>query len=298
MKKTNHKLLLGAHMSVAGGFEKAIERGESIECTAIQVFTKSNRQWAAKPISLSEGELFCATVRNSSIKAQNILSHASYLINIGSPESTTRQKSIYALVEELVRCEILGIHYLVLHPGSHTGSGQTACLQHITESLNAAFELFKGKTMVLLENMAGQGSVMCSDFEQLAHIRENINQKSRLGFCFDTCHAFAAGYDFRTEKSYESMWKEYDSTVGLSNLKAIHINDSKTDLGSHVDRHDEIGKGKIGLHAFEYLFNDSRFYDIPKILETPNDDLADYAKNMETIKSLISDETKKKLGLE
>lgn len=297
MQKKQSTLLFGAHMSTAGGFEKAIERGQSIHCTAIQIFTKSNRQWACKPITPQEAELFRATVHASSIDYKNIIVHAAYLINIGSPDADSQKKSIASLIIELERCEALGIPYLVLHPGSHTGSGIEACLERIAKNLDVVFETFKGNTMVLLENMAGQGSVACATFEQLASTREKSHYKNKIGFCFDTCHAFAAGYDMRTQTTYDQLWQEYDSIIGLKNLKAMHINDSKKELASKIDRHEEIGDGKLGLEPFKLLFNDPRFFDIPKILETPYDDLADYSKNMHTIKGLLTQKTKEKLGL-
>lgn len=296
MEKTKKQLLLGAHMSVAGGFEKAIERAESIQCTALQIFTKSNRQWASKPISAHEAETFRATVHNSNIKPKNIVVHAAYLINIGSPELETQKKSVNALIHELERCELLGIPYLVLHPGSHGSSDLDECIKRIAHNLDVVLTAFNGKTMVLLENMAGQGSVVCATFQQLALIREMAQHKKRIGFCFDTAHAFAAGYDLRTKKAYDDLWNEYDSIIGLHNLKVLHINDSKKELGSKVDRHEEIGKGKIGPEFFAMLFNDARFFDLPKILETPNDDLADYAKNMKFIEGLLTQETQIKLG--
>lgn len=297
MKKTQSTLLLGAHMSIADGFEKAIEYGQSIDCTAIQIFTKSNRQWACKAITPQEAELFRTAVHKSSISYKNIVVHATYLINIGSPDVDAQKKAIAALVVELERCETLGILYLVLHPGSHTGSGIEGCLERIAKNLDTALETFKGNTMVLLENMAGQGTVACATFEQLASIREKTHHKNKIGFCFDTCHAFAAGYDIRTQKTYDKVWEEYDAIIGLANLKVMHINDSKKELGSKVDRHAEIGDGNLGLEPFKLLFNDPRFFDIPKILETPNDSLADYAKNMHIIKGLLTKATKEKLGL-
>ena len=269
MTKKKHSLLLGAHMSISGGLEKSIERGESINCTAIQIFTKSNRQWTAKKLTDDSRSLFKERVKDSFIRS--IIVHATYLINLGSPDIQTNKKSVTAVCEELKRCEQLDIPYLVLHPGSHLKSGEKTCLEKISDALNTIFEKTPGKTMILLENMAGQGSQVCYSFEQLAYIRSRSAYKKRLGICFDTCHAFAAGYDFRTQGSYTKIWKQFDTIIGLENLKAIHINDSKKELGSKIDRHEEIGKGKIGLEAFRLLFNDKRFFDIPKILETPKD---------------------------
>ena len=279
------KLLLGAHMSMIGGFYRAIERGESIGCTTIQIFTKNNRQWHAKPLQNEEIELFKNKWKESSI--QSIIAHATYLINLGSPQKELEEKSIKAAINELERCNSLTISYLVLHPGSHTNTDETESLKRIARNLDFIFESAQGDTSILLETMAGQGSSLCYSFEHIAEIIKLSKHKKRLGVCFDTCHAFAAGYDFRTKKDYIAMWKHFDDTIGLNKLHAIHINDSKTDCGSRVDRHTDIGKGKLGLEAFRLLFNDKRFANIPKILETPYTTLDDYKRNMETIYSLI-----------
>lgn len=289
-------LLLGAHMSIAGGFEQALFRGESIGCTAIQIFTKSNRQWRANPITQEQATLFKETAEKSSI--QWIMTHASYLINIAAPDPEIHKKSIAALAQELQRCELLGIPYLILHPGSAGKGDQKAALAQIAQSLDDVFNEIPGSTMILLENMAGQGSSTCSTFESLAAVRQLAHHKKRLGFCFDTCHAFAAGYDLRTEASYEKTWKEFDEIIGIEHLKAMHINDSKKELGSKVDRHEEIGHGALGLESFRLLFNDPRFFSIPKILETPKDTLEDYAKNMLLLRRLISRKTAMILDLD
>jgi deoxyribonuclease-4 len=295
------RLLLGAHMSISGGFETAIARGTSIGCTTIQVFTKSNRQWHAKPIDPEEAELFRTAVKESDIDP--IVAHATYLINLGASDAAIAKKSVKAVLDELERCNLLGIPYLVLHPGSHNNTNEEECLARIAENLDTIFETDTGKTKILLEIMAGQGSSVCYSFEHLATIRKLSHHKHRLGVCFDTCHAFAAGYDFTTPHGYKAMWDEFESVIGLEHLLAMHINDSKKELGSHVDRHEDVGKGEIGLEAFEMLFNDHRFFDIPKILETPEnkeekDSLKDYARNMRTIKNLLSEATKKKLDVQ
>jgi deoxyribonuclease-4 len=295
MAKNQRSLLLGAHMSIEGGFDQAIKRGESINCNTIQIFTKSNRQWQAKPITPEQAKSFKQAHQESSIGP--IVAHGTYLINIGSSDKELSKKSMLAVIEELERCNELGIHYFVLHPGSSVNSTESECLQRISENLNLILSKTTSKTVLLLENMAGQGSVVCYKFEQLKTVYDQIEFKNRVGYCFDTCHAFAAGYDFRTLATYEKMWQEFDQILGIDNLKAIHINDSKKELGSRVDRHEEIGKGQLGLETFSLLFNDERFYDIPKILETPNDDLIDYAHNMTILKGLISTKTKKLLGI-
>ncbi len=281
MKK--NKLLLGAHMSIAGGPDQAIERGQSIQCSTIQIFTKSNRQWHAKPLSTD--------VRNSFIKKQQaigpVVAHASYLINLGSSNLQTIQKSIPGLIIELERCQLLKIPYLVLHPGSLTEKTLAEGLQKIARNLDVALQNAKSDTMVLLENMAGQGSVSCYDFEHIKLIRQYSKESKRIGVCFDTCHAFAAGYDFRTKQLYEDMWHDFNTIIGLEHLKVIHMNDSKKELGSRVDRHEHIGKGKLGLNPFTFLMNDPRFESIAKILETPKEGLSDDQTNLQILKNLI-----------
>ncbi|HLJ31844.1 MAG TPA: deoxyribonuclease IV [Candidatus Babeliales bacterium] len=286
-------LLFGAHMSIAGEFKRAIERGESIGCTAIQIFTKSNRQWHAKAIGEKEAMEFKESWKASSITS--IVAHASYLINIGSPDKAIEHKSVNALKIEMERCAMLDIPYLVLHPGSHSHTDEKICLERISHNLDELFKQVDGCS-ILLETSAGQGTNVGYNFEQLAYIIKLSHHKNRLGVCFDTCHAFTAGYDFTTEKSYHDLWKQFDKIIGLNKLKAIHVNDSKQVLGSCIDRHADIGKGKMGLKPFELLFNDPQFFDIPKILETPKKDgLEKDKKNMETLVSLLSSKTKKAL---
>lgn len=290
-----NRLLLGAHMSIAGRLENAIQQGESIGCTTIQLFTKSNRQWHSKPISQEEAYAFRAAVKKSNIDP--IVAHASYLINIGSPTKEIEQKSINAVIDELQRCDQLGIPYLVLHPGSHTDTDEQECLKRIARNLDVILEKAQSKTKILLETMAGQGSTVCYAFEQIGAIRHLSHHKARIGVCFDTCHAFAAGYDFTTPAGYNAIWDEFDKSIGLNHLYVIHVNDSLKDLDSRVDRHADIGKGKIGADAFRLLFNDPRFFDIPKILETPKEDLADDQRNMQTIMNLLNKRTKEILDV-
>jgi len=291
MAKKKHILLLGAHMSISGGLEKAIIRGESIGCTAIQIFTKNNRQWAAKTLTTTEIDLFKKTARKSSIKF--IVAHATYLINLGASNKEIEKKSIEATKKELKRCATLNIPYLVLHPGSHIKTDEESCINQVSDNLNTILKTIPGKTMLLLETMPGQGTGICYRFEQIAQILKQSKFKKKLGVCFDTCHAFAAGYDFRTKTTYNRMWEDFDQTIGIKNLKVMHINDSKRPLGSRVDRHADIGKGELELNAFRLIFNDERFFDIPKILETPKETLEDDLKNMLTIKKLLLPKTRK-----
>jgi len=282
------QLLLGAHMSIAGGLEKAVLAGASIGCSTIQIFTKSNRQWSAKKLSDSEIDIYKETLTRISINP--IIAHTAYLINIGSPNKDIEKKSIASLAEEIERCDQLSIPYLVLHPGSYVDGNRHDCLERIIENLNTVIQK-KDTTMVLLELMAGQGSTVCSTFEELEYIYKRIDNKKNVGICFDTCHAWAAGYDFNTTQTYENMWRHFDATLGLKNLKVIHINDSKSIRGSHLDRHETIGKGTIGLEAFEMMMNDTDLFDIPKILETPKNSLEDDIYNMNILKELISETT-------
>ncbi len=288
------RLLYGAHMSIAGGLDKAISRGESIGCTTIQLFTKSSRQWTCNPLSTEEIELYKTTVAQSAIDP--VVAHTAYLINIGSPTKDIENKSIQSLITELERCNQLSIPYLVLHPGAHLETDEQSCLDRIVDNLNGIFLDNPGDTMILLELMPGQGSTVCYTFEQLAYVLKHVRTKKRLGVCLDTAHAWAAGYDFSTEKKYEIMWKQFEDTLGLESLKAIHMNDSKNRLGSHVDRHETIGKGTIGIQAFEMLMNDERFFDVPKILETPKETLDDDVYNMKTLKDLLTPSSYKKLN--
>ncbi len=289
---TKKKLLLGAHLSISGGFEQAIIKGEEIGCTALQIFTKSSRQWASKPITPEQAQLFKNTLNHSS--CQLIISHASYLINIGTSDEELRRKSILALKEELTRCHMLGIPFLVLHPGAFTHTSLEEGLDNAGQALTEVLKLDTGNTMILLENTAGQGSSLGSTFEQLAAIANNVTPQERIGVCFDTCHGFAAGYAFSTQQQYTALWHHFDDLIGLQRLKAFHCNDSAKALGSRVDRHAHIGQGAMGLEAFRLLMNDEKFLDIPKILETPKSatDLSDDLKNMAVLKNLVSAETK------
>jgi deoxyribonuclease IV len=293
--KKERTLLLGAHMSISGGLHLAITRAESIECTAIQIFTKSNRQWHAKPLAQQDIDLFTKAWKESPL-VKSIVVHASYLINIGSANKELEKKSLHALDIEFKRCAALGIPYLVLHPGSYTQQDEQSCILQISKNIDILLEN-NPDGMLLLETMAGQGSQVGYTFEQLAEIIKHSHHKKRLGVCIDTCHLFAAGYDFSSEKGYHDVWHQIDKVIGREKIKAIHLNDSHKDLGSHVDRHADIGKGKIGLKGFELLLNDPHLFDIPKILETPRADLADYRRNMDVLTDLLSKKTRELLTI-
>lgn len=286
MKNKKESLLLGAHMSIAGGLEKAIIRGELIGCTAIQLFTKSNRQWQAEELTEPSVSLFKKTANESLVTS--IIAHASYLINLAAEEPLIYKKSIDALLQEVMRCEQLDIPYLVVHPGSAGKQERSVALHKIALALEIILNQTMGKTMILLETVAGQGTSLGNTFEELAEIRNGVKTKELIGICVDTCHIFAAGYDISSVKGYQETWKKFDSLIGLSHLKAFHLNDSMKNLASRVDRHAHIGEGKIGLEAFALLLNDPRFFDIPKILETPKgeDEMHDDIKNMEILRKL------------
>lgn len=281
------QFLAGVHVSIAGGFFKAIEEGTQIGCTAIQIFTKSNRQWASKIILANDAERFITAKKNSEI--QLVAAHASYLINLGSANQNVQKKSFDALVDEVKRCAQLQIPYLVLHPGTAEIALKNETLQFIGEQISNALEQTSNcNVTILIETMAGQGKSIGSSFEELAAILQFITHKTRIGICFDTCHVFAAGYDFTTPTGYKKVFEKFDTIVGLKYLKMFHINDSKKELGSYVDRHENIGQGAIPLNAFAMIMNDVRFIDIAKILETPKtEDLENDKKNLEILMNLI-----------
>lgn len=281
-------MLIGAHLSVAGGVDKAFGRARQIDCTTFQIFTKSNRQWKAKALESKTIELYHQQQTETGITP--VICHASYLINIGSPDEAIWTKSLNALLIELERCELLKIPYLVLHPGAHMDSGVEAGIARVAQALDIAHQRLPDHAVkVALEITAGQGTTLGSTFEEIAQIIEACQQSERLAVCFDTCHALAAGYEFRTPASYEAMLADFDRIIGLDRLKVIHTNDSETDLGSHVDRHAHIGEGYIGLGPFGYFLNDTRFKKVPFLLETPkDDDPGDDIRNLEKLRSLIN----------
>ncbi len=277
--------LLGAHVSISKGVYNAPKRGRDLDCDAIQIFSKNQMQWQAKPFTEDDINKFRENVEKYEIK--DVVIHTSYLINIGSPEKEKLKKSQDALIDEFHRADQLGIPYIVLHPGSHMGKGEELGLGIIADSINYILDVTKdSNVMLLLETTAGQGSNLGYRFEHLAYLIDKTEQKERIGVCFDTCHVFAAGYDIRTKDAYEETMKKFDDTIGISNLKVFHLNDSKNDLGTRKDRHEHIGKGYIGLDGFRFLVNDERFNDRPMILETPGGEKY-YKENLEVLRSLI-----------
>lgn len=257
-------------MSAAGGVENTPANAHAIGAKAFALFTKNQRQWVAKPLTQENIDGFKANCKKYGYDSKHILPHDSYLINLGHPEKEGLKKSQDAFLDEMQRCEQLGLSLLNFHPGSHLKKiSEKECLSTIAGSINLALEKTNGVTAVI-ENTAGQGTNLGFTFEQLAEIIEQVEDKSRVGVCIDTCHAFTAGYDLITDEGYAETFGKFEKIVGLNYLKGIHLNDSKKELGSHVDRHDSIGKGFIGKEAFRRMMQDSRFDDIPIILETPD----------------------------
>ncbi len=259
---------VGAHTSASGGVFNAVANAQEIGARAFALFTKNQRQWVAKDLDTETIDKFKRALDDSGILPKHVLPHDSYLINLGHPESHKREKSINAFIDEVQRCEVLGLDKLNFHPGSHLKQiDEDECLDKIAEAMNITLDKTNGVSLVL-ENTAGQGSNLGWKFEHLAHIIDKVEDKSRVGICIDTCHMFTAGYDIRTKEVYDKTWDEFERIVGFNYLMGMHINDSKKELGTHVDRHDSIGKGFIGLDAFKYIMNDERMDDIPLILET------------------------------
>lgn len=262
------ELLIGAHTSISGGLYKSLLEGEEIGATTVQIFTSNQRQWKSKRISEDEAELFKATQSRTGLRS--IMSHAGYLINLGSPNPSTLKKSREAIVEEIERCLALDLTFLVFHPGSALDSPREVCLEKIVESLLLLENLFIDDSLhLLIETTAGQGSSVGSSFEEIATLIQGVAKKIPIGVCIDTCHIFAAGYDIRTEQGWRKTLKEFDSIVGLQYLYAFHLNDSVGSLGSHKDRHANLGEGEIGIDSFKFLMREPRIREIPKYLETP-----------------------------
>ncbi len=289
---------LGAHMSIAGGMPRAVDRAASVEATALQVFVKSSNQWSARPFAAGETEAFRAATRAAGLDRHTV-AHASYLINLASPDETLWRRSVVSFCEELERCSALGIRSLVIHPGAHVGAGAREGVERVARALDAAFGARPVKGLppakvskeltVLLEITAGQGSTLGSTFEELASILDRAASTERLGVCFDTCHALAAGYEFRDARSYRATFRELDRVVGLERLGAFHLNDSKGALGCRLDRHEHIGRGQVGLEAFRLILADPRLRDLPMVLETPKgEDLAEDRENLGILRAMVA----------
>ncbi|MCK9454281.1 MAG: deoxyribonuclease IV [Sulfurimonas sp.] len=264
---------VGAHVSASGGVFNAVENAVAIGAKAFALFTKNQRQWSAKELDSETIDKFKEALDKSGILPKHILPHDSYLINLGHPEADKREKSMDAFLDEVQRCELLGLDRLNFHPGSHLKKiSEDESLDKIADAMNRTLDKTSGVSLVL-ENTAGQGSNLGWKFEHLAQIIDKVEDKSRVGVCIDTCHMFTAGYDIRTREAYDKTWSEFDKVIGFKYLMGMHINDSKAKFASRVDRHHSLGKGEIGLDAFRFIMNDKRMDDIPLILETIDDSI-------------------------
>ena len=291
---------VGAHVSASGGVENAPLNAMAIGAKAFALFTKNQRQWKAKPLTQKSIEAFKENLAQSGISPKHVLPHDSYLINLGHPDPEKLQQSREAFIDELERCDQLGLELLNFHPGSHLVKlskkdpdyhdklmeAELHCLDVIAESMNIAIRATEGsKVKLVIENTAGQGTNLGYKFEHLAYLIDKVEDKSRVGVCIDTCHTFTAGYDLRTKEAYEQTMSEFDRVVGFEYLRGMHLNDSKPPLGSRVDRHHNLGMGEIGWDCFEFIMNDPRMEDIPLVLETIDESL--WPKEIEALYALM-----------
>lgn len=270
--------LIGAHLSIRKGIDQIQKNMEMIGAKCCAMFLKNQKRYVSAPLKKEVIEKF----KKNILFPEHVVPHGSYLINLGNPEKILN--SYECLIDDLNRCRDLGIKFYNLHPGSDVTKMGKSCLDYIADQLNKAIKEVPS-VVILLENMAGQGNCVCYKFEDIAYIINKIEDKTRIGVCFDTCHAFGAGYDIRTKEKFKKVMKTFDDVIGCSFLKAVHLNDSKEPLGSRKDRHEQIGKGKIGIEAFEFIMNSDIFENIPMILETPNEE--DYAEEIKLLISLI-----------
>ena len=290
MKQKSKKddLLIGAHMSIAGGLYTAFERAEKVNCTAIQIFTKNSNQWK-DPIISSDDVAKYREAKNKS-KVRTVVSHDSYLINLCGATDALLHGSRRSFIEEIKRCNALEIEYLIFHPGAHTTMDRKEAVKTVADSLNYAHSETKDcEVVTLIETTAGQGTTLGNTFDEIAKMISFVKDKKRVGVCVDTCHIFAAGYDIRTKENYDRTMKDFDNIIGFDMLHAIHFNDAKKPLNSRVDRHENIGKGEIGKAAFGFFMNDDRLVEIPKVLETPkgDDGYEMDIVNLKILKSLV-----------
>jgi deoxyribonuclease IV len=275
---------VGAHVSIGGGVENAPVNAHQIGATAFALFTKNQRQWLSKPFTNESISEFKKNCEMFGYKPWQVLPHDSYLINLGHPEQGPLEKSREAFNDEMYRCELLGLDRLNFHPGSHLNLvSEAECLSIIATSINLALEKTNGVTAVI-ENTAGQGTNLGFSFYQIKAIIDQVFDKSRVGVCIDTCHTFSAGYDIKTREGFERVFKEFDEVIGFKYLKGMHLNDSKKELASRVDRHESLGKGTLGMEIFEWIMNDNRFNDMPLIIETPVEEL--WPEEIMTLKNL------------
>lgn len=284
-------MILGAHVSIAGGVSNAPLYGKEAGCDSIQIFTKNQMQWKTPPLTDDEVLRFRENIRLTNIVPAVV--HSSYLVNAASPDKEIYERSITALAVELERAEKLCIPMVVFHPGAHKGNGEGYALKRIAKGIKKIFKISKSEnTKLILVTTAGEGTTMGYTFEHFARIFDTLGETKRLGICIDTCHIFAAGYDLRGEDSYKRTFDEVEYLIGIDSVKLFHLNDSKCEMGSRMDRHAEIGSGKIGLKAFSLFVNDERFRNIPGILEIPGD-ITGYRRNLNILRSLINSGTDK-----
>jgi deoxyribonuclease-4 len=270
MQTENGDTFIGAHVSIGGGVEQAPLNAAEINARAFALFTKNQRQWKAPALTQESIELFKTNAVKNNYRPEYIFPHSSYLINLGNPEKEKRTTSLTTFIDEVRRVEALGLHFLIFHPGAHLGQmEETQCIQLIAENLNTTIRDTDAAILVI-EITAGQGTAVGYKFEHLAEIIAKIEDPSRIGVCLDTAHMFAAGYEIRVRDSYETTMDTFNRTIGFEYLRGVHLNDSKKDLASRVDRHASIGEGYLGLSPFEYIVNDSRFDNMPLIIETPD----------------------------
>ncbi len=280
--------LIGAHVSIAGGIELSIERGDSIACDSIQIFIQSSRTWKSAPLTEESVRAFHEAKKNAK-HVKRVVAHNSYLLNLSTANEEVREKSVGHFIELFEKCERLGIEALITHPGSHLGAGMEEGIKQTSRSLDEVMAVCKGfSAKILLENTAGQGGCVGHRFEQLSAIAAGTKDPDRIGYCFDTQHAFAAGYDLRSEEAYDATFAEWDNRVGTKRIHVFHLNDAMKDLGCLVDRHENLGKGFIGETPFRKLMNDRRFKDVPMCLETaPGDDMENYVRELKLLRSFI-----------
>jgi deoxyribonuclease-4 len=278
-------MILGAHVSIAGGVQNAPLNGRKIGCEAIQMFAKNQTQWLAKPFSEENLRGYKENLQTTGIGP--VVIHDSYLINLCATNPELLRKSIEAFIDELQRAEALGVPYVVTHPGSHLGKGEEWGISRIAASLDEIHSRTPNfKVITLLETTAGQGTNLGYTFEQIAAMRDKVQESARVAVCVDTCHMFSAGYDLKSEQGYEDTWRRFADVIGLEHLKALHLNDSKKPHGSRVDRHEHIGEGSLGLDPFRRLLQDARFARLPGLLETPGED-DDFKRNLTLLRSLV-----------
>lgn len=278
---------VGMHVSIAGSIDKAVDNALAIDCSAFQIFTRNPRGWKTKPLLDDDAAKFKQKLGASKIDRFATVAHMPYLPNLSSPDEDPFMKSLDSLVEELKRCHMLGIPYLVAHLGSHKGSGDKKGIEKLVKAFTKAAAQTEDDVMILLENTSGQKNSVGSDFEQLASILVQLKPAKRFGVCLDSCHAFAAGYDLRTEKSVKLTLEKFDKAIGLEHLRIIHLNDSKGDIGCNIDRHEHIGLGKIGETGLSNIVKFANSKKIPIILETPIDDRRDDLGNIKKVKEFV-----------